>query len=1108
MLKTLTHSKKLPILIILAMIFSFLPVAPTPVRAAFNLSGGSVTEEFNSGQGFFDNAEQMDFTSGVAQVEDYDPRNYGMDHYEVLGDDGDPSQILDSNGSYEKGDFDSVMGDDEFYFVYYHYQDGKVYVRQWDKQNSIIGVDWVDQGALGSEVHSGDARNLDITLDSSGTPYVAFVNASDQIEVKKWNSGTSSWDSLGTRGTDADMPELAVSSGGTVYLAYGSGATTTSYNLDIDSYNGSWSSFQADIINATCDGAYGGALTCALFSDEKISMKLSGANPVLGFTKYVYMDGMGAMFSVNVQKWNGSSWDYYYGDGLSDVGIAQASNQIDITLTDNDKLGMVYVDHSGDPAIHLLEGTFSTMSGFSDLTTGSAWEGNQPQVTYLSSGDYAGYYVSANSDSGSPDGHVLLWYDSANGNFEYVDGSGYSNDALNTKPHINLNANDSTPYHFFVNNDEDEINHNLCPALYYNYTEGSLATSINTGSATDTLYLDFDMVPQDGSVFVSLKRSTEGALEAFFVFYGSQWYQYTGDFVPVSDLVASFPASATSFDFDARIEKPFNSPVHAFESITFSEVAQGGDTQCSDGDDNDEDGFDDMDDPGCSNPDDNSEGSPARGLFAGLAEGDVSEMQKISDQSGGALIGFTNPLDYSANNYLDNLSKYDDQYEDIFGQAPTGGQVVVMGLLRDIHYENVSDIASVVSINSVNMDGVGVDGGATVHQMQTTCDGFKIYYYDGFARDYEYIKNNATAVCDSEDTGTWASCNINSISCSNGKASIEFDSFSSYGIEGTGGVVDYMFEDHDSTDGEVHIDSANGDDRDLKISWSKPGATEYQANDTITFSFTDQDGDPWNQGSFASCSGNVFSDDDKVAGAGGAWDFSTPGTAIWTFSEATATDAMNACIQLPQTSDVENVFVSVLGYTYGGGLIYVNDSNDVTVTAEVTPQLEFSIRDENDSNDINACDLGTLAVNSVSSCAYRLKVKTNASSGYEVRIATDGELRKAGTAGSVSDLDKILPVTNGTTVITASEAYGVAIDAGQTSTGVVPQEQGIYSVDDSPLEYVSTAELLYTVGAPNVPSNTGDTTNTALVTHKASILAGTSAGNYAQQVKYYVTANF
>ncbi len=423
--------------------------------------------------------------------------------------------------------------------------------------------------------------------------------------------------------------------------------------------------------------------------------------------------------------------------------------------------------------------------------------------------------------------------------------------------------------------------------------------------------------------------------------------------------------------------------------------------------------------------------------------------------------------------------------------------------------DNVKVDNGLVSVDSTVLAGRGIDAAATVKMRVNNCEGVALYYSPSAYDSFNDLKTNYQEFCTIDDTSGCST--INSASCRNNILTLTVTGFSSYGAEGVGGVADYVFTDHNSSDGEMHIDSASGDDRDLQISWTRPGAIEYQNGDTITIKMTDEAGAPWHAtNQFATCSATVAptNNSDEVAGAGGAWDFSTPGTAIWTFSEATTTNAMEVCLQLPQESDSENVFVSVLGYTYGGGLIYVNDSNDVTVTAEVTPQLEFSIRDENDSNDTNACDLGTLAVNSVSSCAYRLKVKTNASSGYEVRIATDGELRKAGTAGSVSDLDKILPVTNGTTVITASEAYGVAIDAGQTSTGVVPQEQGIYSVDDSPLEYVSTAELLYTVGAPNVPSNTGDTTNTALVTHKASILAGTSAGNYAQQVKYYVTANF
>jgi hypothetical protein len=182
----------------------------------------------------------------------------------------------------------------------------------------------------------------------------------------------------------------------------------------------------------------------------------------------------------------------------------------------------------------------------------------------------------------------------------------------------------------------------------------------------------------------------------------------------------------------------------------------------------------------------------------------------------------------------------------------------------------------------------------------------------------------------------------------------------------------------------------------------------------------------------------------------------------------------------------------------GAALVSVGNAEDVTVQAEVNPTLSFAIRNSADSAETNSCALGILSTSAVATCSYRLKVATNAFSGYAVSIIADGALRDG-----TKDIDAI---GEGTTVAAGTEGYGIALSAGAASeAGVTITEAGDFNDDDTPLPLVSTS--LYSSDGPNTPT-TPDTTNTGLVTHRAAIDAATSAGSYSQVVTYLVTAEF
>lgn len=228
----------------------------------------------------------------------------------------------------------------------------------------------------------------------------------------------------------------------------------------------------------------------------------------------------------------------------------------------------------------------------------------------------------------------------------------------------------------------------------------------------------------------------------------------------------------------------------------------------------------------------------------------------------------------------------------------------------------------------------------------------------------------------------------------------------------------------------------------------------------------------------------------------------------YTFSAATtgAPTSIDFCIAVSAVATAGNYSFTMSdskaagAEDFGAALLYVGDANDVLVTAQVQTELEFRIRNYADSADTNVCNLGTLSNASVSSCNYRLKVKTNASDGYTVSWTSDGELDTAGG-------EDIASVAVNTAVTAGTEGYGVQFYAGEnTDTLSTCTAQNIWAANpDDPVS--TTPQSLVVCAGPNQPAGT-DTTNTSTMDHQAAISTSTKSGNYDQVVTYYVTANF
>ncbi len=282
-----------------------------------------------------------------------------------------------------------------------------------------------------------------------------------------------------------------------------------------------------------------------------------------------------------------------------------------------------------------------------------------------------------------------------------------------------------------------------------------------------------------------------------------------------------------------------------------------------------------------------------------------------------------------------------------------------------------------------------------------------------------------------------------------------------------------------------------------------PSATEFASADTITVTIS-----PSVPNDMADCSSATTDIDGDTTGDGSFGSFSTGG-AVYTLTQATTqatTNYATLCLKFPASTTTGIYSISISDNNdddYGAALVYVGDDNDVTVTAEVTPILAFAIRNSSDTTDTNACNLGVLDTTSVDTCAYRLKPSTNSSSGYTVQIDSDGDLRSSGSGDVSDDLDIDLIIENNT-VSAGTEGYGIAFNGGSATGGNIT-ESGDFNDDDTPIPMTSTD--LYTSDGPNAPIAT-DTTNTALVTHRAAIDSETETGNYSQAVTYYVSASF
>jgi hypothetical protein len=211
-------------------------------------------------------------------------------------------------------------------------------------------------------------------------------------------------------------------------------------------------------------------------------------------------------------------------------------------------------------------------------------------------------------------------------------------------------------------------------------------------------------------------------------------------------------------------------------------------------------------------------------------------------------------------------------------------------------------------------------------------------------------------------------------------------------------------------------------------------------------------------------------------------------------------------LRTPAAASNNAFTVSTSAGDFGGALQYVGQANVVQVRAKINPTLSFVIRDSGDTANTNTCDFGTVDTSAVYTCAYRLKVGTNAANGYTVAVTNSGNL----TDGSNNITNAAVGTggSGGTTVTAGVETYGVRITPGTiTGAGGTITVAPVYNAGaTNAVSYVNTSAVtVLTANKPNNPTAIG---NSSLVTQQLGVNPSTPAGIFTKTETYTVTYNF
>ncbi|MFA6161605.1 MAG: hypothetical protein WC766_05580 [Patescibacteria group bacterium] len=263
------------------------------------------------------------------------------------------------------------------------------------------------------------------------------------------------------------------------------------------------------------------------------------------------------------------------------------------------------------------------------------------------------------------------------------------------------------------------------------------------------------------------------------------------------------------------------------------------------------------------------------------------------------------------------------------------------------------------------------------------------------------------------------------------------------------------------------------------------------------------------------CPTGIAGQSTSIGGATYTFGSASSSGATFTLTGDASTQVIRLCVRVPVTNGgslissrnfSEAVVTTGATVDFGAAMFYVNGGNDVTITATVPATISFKITSPSDITiEQHTCSLGVLTTAAINSCQYRLKIATNAQSGFSASILANQNMGTgSATLTNVGDL----------AVTAGSEEYGINLATStyggrDPSTGVFSRPATAWHPIAQDWPIPTTATVFVSSTYPfYVSSTAAGTLATQLVTHKASIDGATNAGVYTQRVTYYVTGHF
>lgn len=316
------------------------------------------------------------------------------------------------------------------------------------------------------------------------------------------------------------------------------------------------------------------------------------------------------------------------------------------------------------------------------------------------------------------------------------------------------------------------------------------------------------------------------------------------------------------------------------------------------------------------------------------------------------------------------------------------------------------------------------------------------------------------------------------------------------------------------SDGSGIADGGSGGVTEIQIGWTSSGFYTTGTVMKVTLS-------PATTSTIANCA----SPSTSFGTAAGSFSGFTSSSASFTLTQnAPTSTAGSLCLSFDLvTSTAMNYSISVHATTstssftttdFGMSLYSILGKNQIQVTGIVPSYLSFSIRNEADTADTNVCQLGTLTLTGVNTCSYRLRIATNAASGFVTSLQPESNMNTNGSATMTA-------ITNDTSFVAGIESYGIATVVGATTggwsgadfnqpvveAGAAQDASLTFNVDATPLHFTSATTILsYT--APFETGSAPSTTSTSLITHAATVGIDTVPGSYSQNILYRVTGSF